>query len=140
MTQTWMLYPLFAMALLTLIVALRMLNLRIQSVRSGKLSLGYFRLNQGGEEPEAMKKASQHYANLFEMPVLFYLVVVVIYITNTTSVLLLVLAWLFVGLRVGHAYVHMGYNNVLHRLNVFLLSTFVMYAMWFVWFGQMLLA
>lgn len=134
MSPTWILYPLFAMALLTLFVALR-----IQSVRSGKLSVGYFRLNQGDEEPAVLARATQHYDNLFEMPVLYYLIVVVAFITSTVDVLMIVLAWSYVVLRIAHAYVHMTYNNVIHRKNVFLWSTFVLYTMWFVWFIQSLL-
>ena len=101
MLPTWILYPLFAMALLTLFVALRMLSLRIKSVRSGKLSVGYFRLNEGGEVPGVLARATQHYDNLFEMPVLFYLVVIVIFITNRVDVLQLILAWLYFVSRVA---------------------------------------
>lgn len=138
MSPTWILYPLFAMALLTLFVALRMLLLRIQSVRSGKLTVGYFRLNEGGEVPDDLARATQHYDNLFEMPVLFYLIVVVLFMTSSVNILFVILAWSYVGFRIAHAYVHMTYNNVIHRKNVFLLGTFVLYSMWFIWFGKML--
>ena len=138
MQTTWILYPLFAMALLTLFVALRMLLLRIKAVRSGDLSVSYFRTNAGGEEPDALRKTTQHYDNLFEMPVLFYLVVIVIFISNSVDVVQLVLAWAYFLLCVAHAYIHIGYNNVLHRMKIFLFSTVVMYSMWFVWFGKTL--
>lgn len=138
MHNTWILYPLFAMALLTLIVALCMLKLRIKSVRSGELSVSYFQTNEGDEEPDALKKTTQHYDNLFEMPILFYVIVIVIFITDRVDVIQLVLAWSYFIFRVAHAYIHIGYNNVIHRKNAFLLSTFVLYSMWFLWFGEMM--
>lgn len=138
MQQTWMLYPLFAMALLTLFIAVRMLLLRIKAVRSKELKLGYFRLNEGGEVPGDLARTTQHYDNLFEMPVLFYLIVVVIFITASVDILFVTLAWSYVVLRVGHAFVHITYNNVIHRMYFFTLSTIVMFAMWIVWFEKML--
>ena len=140
MQTTWILYPLFAMALLTLVVALRMLLLRISAVRNGSLNLSYFRTNEGAKAPTALTQTTQHFDNLFEMPVLFYAIVIILYITASASPLLLVLAWSFVVLRLCHAYVHMTYNNVLHRLNVFLASTLVMFSMWFIWFGKTVLS
>ena len=134
MTNTWILYPLFAMVLLTLFIAVRILLLRIRAVREGSLSLGYFRTNKGAEAPTALTQTTQHFDNLFEMPVLFYVIVIVLYVTATVDQIQLVLAWCFVVLRLGHAYVHITYNNVVHRLYVFLASTLVMYAMWFIWF------
>ena len=138
MSQTWILYPLFAMALLAFFVALRMLLLRVKYVRSRKLSVGYFRLNEGGEVPNDLARATQHYDNMFEMPVLFYLIVVVLFITSSVDLLLVILAWSYFGFRIAHAYVHMTYNNVIHRKNVFLLGAFVLYSMWFIWFGKMM--
>ena len=93
MQTTWILYPLFAMALLTLVVALRMLLLRISAVRNGSLNLSYFRTNEGAKAPAALTQTTQHFDNLFEMPVLFYAIVIILYITASASPLLLVLAW-----------------------------------------------
>ncbi len=140
MSQTWILYPLFAMALLTLLVSVRMLRMRVRAVREGSLRLSYFRTNQGAEAPMPLTQTTQHFDNLFEMPVLFYVITIIIYVTHSATPLLLVLAWAYVGLRLGHAYVHMTYNNVLHRLNVFLASTLVMFAMWFIWVGEMVVS
>lgn len=140
MSQTWILYPLFAMVLLTLFVAFRMLLLRIKAVRGGSLTVGYFRLNEGGEVPGDLARATQHYDNLFEMPVLFYLIAVVIFITSSVDILFVILAWSYVACRIGHAYVHMTYNNVIHRKNVFLLGVTVIYSMWIIWFVKTLLS
>jgi hypothetical protein len=40
-------------------------------------------------------------------------------------------AWLYVGLRMLHSAVHIGYNNVVHRLVVFTASNFVLIMLWY---------
>lgn len=68
------------------------------------------------------KQAEQHYENLFEMPVLFYVVLLLAFVTQTASVGLVFLAWAYVAARAAHSYVHLGENKLLLRRNVFLVS------------------
>ena len=42
------------------------------------------------------------------------------------------LAWVYVVLRVGHSFIHLGYNRVPHRLIAFALSNFVLTGLWLV--------
>ena len=46
--------------------------------------------------------------------------------------LALTLAWLYVACRIAHSFVHLTYNNVLHRLATFGASTVVLLALWVV--------
>ena len=39
------------------------------------------------------------------------------------------LAWAFVAARIAHSLVHIGYNNVLHRLTVFALGNTILLVM-----------
>jgi hypothetical protein len=48
----------------------------------------------------------------------------------------LVLAWLFVGLRVAHTVVHLTLNHVLLRLSVFALAVTTMLALWVMTFWR----
>jgi hypothetical protein len=66
-----MLYPLFAMVLVTFAVAIQLFRLRVQAVKAGKLRLSQFRLNTG-EMPDSIAQAARNYTNLFEVPMLFY--------------------------------------------------------------------
>ena len=72
----------------------------------------------------------QHYENLFELPVLFYIVCTSLYATAHVDTLNLVLAWAFVLSRFAHAYIHIGKNRLLRRRNVFLLSSVILLGMW----------
>ena len=126
-----MFYPMFAMVLLTFAVAFYMFIQRLGAVKQHKVSLGYFRLNSGAAEPPArMVAASNHFSNLFEVPVLFYTVCLLAMIMNLQGPLLVLIAWIFVAARVLHALIHVTYNNVLHRTLAFSISVICVLAMW----------
>lgn len=95
---------------------------RVQSIRSGALRLSYDPIDKGAEPPPLVAKTTNHFANLFEMPVLFYVVVVLLITLQVQSQVAVIAAWLFVGFRALHALVHITYNNVNHRLLAFSLS------------------
>ena len=140
MQTSWILYPMFAMVMLTVVIAMRMLQLRFRAVIQDNLNPGYFKLNRGGKPPEYMTQVEQHYINLFESPVLFYVIVVLAYVVQFVDVISLCLAWGFVVARVGHAYVHTGQNRILQRRNVFLLSIALLVTLWCYVFMKLLLS
>jgi len=130
MQQTWILYPLFVMVVLSIAVGLRMLQLRFRAVAQDGLVPAYFQLNRGGKPPDYMLQAEQHFTNLYETPVLFYTVVILIYVLNMTSLATLLLAWAYVASRLLHAYVHMGQNRLVNRRRVFLSSIVLLTLLW----------
>jgi hypothetical protein len=134
------LYPVFAMFLLVAIVLARMRRLRFAAVRSGAVSIKYYRAYQGGEEPEALRVISRHFVNLFEMPVLFYVGVIMTYITHNASTWLVGVAWLYVALRYVHSYVHLGSNDVRVRVTVYFASAIVLLLLWASLFVQLVTA
>ena len=125
-----MIYPMFAMVVLTAVVLVTLFRARVAAVHQGQVSLAYFGIYQGGAEPESSAKAARHFANLFETPVLFYVVCLAAMVTNVTGVAMRVLAWTYVAVRLAHAYVHLGGNRIRHRLRVYFLSCLVLLAMW----------
>lgn len=130
MNQDLMLLPLIAMFLLTFLVGLRMLALRFRAVRKDNLNPAHFLLNRGGKLPDYLAKVSNHHANLFEWPLWFYVVCLILYAGKRVDLTYLVLAWLFVGLRSAHACVHMTYNNLRHRRHVFLYGILILLLIW----------
>jgi hypothetical protein len=130
MQQTWILYPLFVMVLLSMLVGFRMLQLRLRAVYQDGLPAGYFLLNRGGKPPAYMLQAEQHYMNLYETPVLFYAVVILIYVLNMTNLFSLILAWAYTASRLLHAFVHLGQNRLLQRRNIFLTSIAILALLW----------
>lgn len=125
-----MLYPLFAMVLLTFAVAFYMFRLRVNAVKSGKVRLSYFRLNSGAEPPEALQQAARNYSNLFEVPVLFYTASVLAIATNMNGIGIIIVSWLFVFSRIAHSWIHLTTNNVMHRLKAFMAGNVCVLVLW----------
>ncbi len=118
------------MAFLTLFIGVKGLFLRIRAVKNDGLKPSYFLLNSGEKPPEYVTKFSQHYENLFELPVLFYVVTILLLVIEKVDVLYLVLAWLYLFFRVCHAYIHTTSNKLSRRKNIFLLSAIILYIIW----------
>jgi hypothetical protein len=62
--------------------------------------------------------------------VLFYVLCLALHVTASVTVPQLVLAWVFVALRVAHSLIHCTYNRVMHRFMVFVLGMLCLLAMW----------
>jgi len=75
-------------------------------------------------------QASDNFRNLFEVPVLFYLLCALVLASNNSSLFFVVGAWAFVALRFGHSFIQCTYNNVMHRFACFATSSLILLAMW----------
>jgi hypothetical protein len=87
-------------------------------------------LYRGYDEPEKLAVHSRHVVNLFETPLLFYLICIVAFVTEQSGTVLVALAWLYVGLRFVHSYIHLTSNVVLQRFRVFILSMLTLMIIW----------
>ena len=125
-----MFYPMCALVLVTFTVLLINFIWRVHAVRARQVSIKYFRVFEGVEAPEHIKAGARHYANLFELPVLFYVAGLVALVRQMESALLINLGWAFVLFRLIHAMIHMSYNNVVHRMLAFWGGALVVLAMW----------
>lgn len=131
------LHPLLAMVALTIIVALRMYFHRIAFMKSHRIHPQKVHSRTKGAEHLTDTRASDNFMNLFEMPVLFYVACITIYITQTQTLLLLVLAWTYVVLRCIHSIIHCSYNKVMHRFSAFILSALVLLVIWLIIASQL---
>ena len=130
MEDKLILYPIFPMLALTVYVALRTFLMRISAVKSGAISHKFYRLYNEGIEPAAQQANTRHFSNLLEIPPLFYITCILIYVTGINSLLLMICAWLFVLSRFIHSYVHLGSNRLTQRYQIFFLSVFPLVMMW----------
>jgi hypothetical protein len=80
--------------------------------------------------PGAVSLPNRNFMNLLELPMLFYVVCVGLYITLSVDAAAVALAWLYFALRVLHSLVHLTYNNVFHRLGAYAASTLVLGLLW----------
>lgn len=138
MTQPIVL-PLVAMVFLTIIVAIVMYRRRVKAIKSERIHPQKVHSRKGGLEHFADTRASDNYMNLFELPVLFYVAIFTIMLTNNSSNLMVALAWAFVIFRVAHSIIHCTYNKVMHRFTAFLLSFITLTAMWLILASNLIL-
>jgi hypothetical protein len=132
MTRIAILYPMFALALLTIIVLSCIPFARFGAAKRGEVNKGDFRYGESPRVPGKVSLPNRNLMNLLELPVLFYVVCIVLYATDTVSAAAVGLAWSFVAARVLHSVIHLTYNNVMHRLAAFTASNFVLVALWIV--------
>jgi hypothetical protein len=122
--------PVFALGVWTFVV-LNVLGIsRIRAGAKGKIRPSDFRLGESENVPEKVRLANRNYMNLLELPVLFYVVCVVAYVSATVSAAVLVAAWAFVALRVVHSVIHLTSNHVMHRLYAFVAGNTVLLVLW----------
>ncbi len=129
--QQQILMPLLAMVALTAAVWLWMYYTRISGMRSQRIAPE--RLNTRAALsllPEPALRAAENFKNLFEVPVLFYVAVLLLYFGTWVDLVFTGLAWAYVGLRIVHSGIHLTYNRVVHRFAVYVISCFILAAMW----------
>lgn len=124
------LYPVFALALWTSLVLVQIPIARFRSAFKREIVADDFKYGESSSVPAHVSIPNRNYMNLLELPVLFYVGCLLIYVTGGASQTMVTVAWLYVALRVVHSVIHLSYNHVIHRLMVFAVSNFVLIALW----------
>jgi hypothetical protein len=122
--------PVLALVALTFMVLLRIPFVRIRAARARRVTVSDFELGESPRVPGDVSLPNRNYMNLLELPMLFYVLALALYVTQRVDAVELTLAWLYVALRVAHSCVHLTVNHVLARLAVFASSNVVLSAMW----------
>ncbi|MEJ2513620.1 MAG: MAPEG family protein [Gammaproteobacteria bacterium] len=128
--STLMFWPMAAMALLTAVAWVTMGRRRFAAVRSREVALDDFRGDRQTPLPAPAAIATRHFANHFEIPVLFYVVCLLYLVFGAGDTLAAILAWAFVLVRAGHAREHLGRNQVATRFRLYVASTCMVWALW----------
>ena len=127
-----MLYPMFALAFWTGLVLLLVPFVRARSALRREIAVDDFRFGESAAVPTHVSIPNRNYMNLLELPVLFYVVCLVLYVTGGASSPAIGVAWTYVALRVVHSAIHLTYNHVIHRLTAFALSNVALVLLWVV--------
>ena len=111
-------WPILVQMLLTMTL-FGLLGLRkAQAIKAGGIDLKAVKLNNNAW-PDRVVQVGNNINNQFETPVLFYVVSVALYVLGAVTPVILALAWLYVGLRIAHAVIHITTNKVPLRMKVF---------------------
>ena len=79
-----------------------------------------------------MQQVSNAYQNQLEVPVLFYVLVVLAILTRKADLLLVAMSWIFVASRLAHALIHTTSNRLQHRFLAFLVGVGTLALMWII--------
>jgi hypothetical protein len=125
------LMPLLCMVLLTFLVWVFMYVTRLHEINSKGIHPQ--KLATRAEVAAVLTQSAapaDNLKNLFEMPVLFYVVTLLSLVLLIQDETLVWMAWLFTGLRALHSIIHCTYNITTHRFIAYLASSLVLFAMW----------
>jgi len=131
------LLPLFVEVILTFVLLFWSAPLRTRALRSGAVRAEDVALREPNWPQQATKVANS-YANQFELPVLFYVLTILAYMTHKAGIVFVVLAWIFVIFRLLHAFVHVTSNTVNVRGPLFGVSAVVLAVMWIIYIVEVL--
>jgi hypothetical protein len=130
MPQNAIFSPFFAMVLLTFVVWLYMYFRRLNFIASKKLKTEELTDSLLAQlSPPAVSNPSNNFKNLFEIPVIFYALVLYLFSTRQVDVLYVNAAWVFVIFRALHSAVHCTFNLINLRFGFYLISSI---AIWFI--------
>ena len=129
MDRILIVYPAFAVVLLTLFSMIKMRLVLDKHLKSRTLKFKYLKVYDG-TVPEDLEQARQHYKNYFELPVLFYVLLIFIYATDNVNQYDVIFAWLFVFFKSAHSFIRMTNNYVPNRAKAFILAVIVLLCGW----------
>ena len=93
---------------------------RVAAVRGNRVQPDNYKATT--DEPDDLRVYTRAVANQFEMPVVFYVLVLASLMATTASWITVALAWIYVILRGIHAREMIGDNTVLKRRKIFIQS------------------
>jgi hypothetical protein len=122
--------PFFAMIALTFIVWIYMYSKRIPFIRRTKPTPEQLTPTEFARiSPPDVSNPSDNLKNLFELPTVFYALLLYLFVTNQVDSVYLAAAWAFVGLRVLHSLIHCTINAAIVRFAVYAAASI---ALWFI--------
>ena len=116
--------PLCVMAFLKIFLTFRLLSLAYSDIKKKNIKLSQFRLYEG-DFPDKLWSARYQFQNMFEVPILFYVLCLINMTIKNYNQIDIILAWGFVVFRVLHFFVRLKNQrnlNIRPRTLTFVLS------------------
>ena len=126
-----LLIPLLALVFLTFLVWVYMYVTRLREIKGKSIDPQTLDTRVHGQALLTNSAAqADNLKNLFELPVLFYVAVLLTLVLMIQDRLLVQLVWGYVALRYLHSLVHCTYNRVMHRFIAYAASCLVLMIIW----------
>ena len=132
MAKYTIILPLMTMVFLTFLVTIRLMIVTTRATLKKDVRYSFFRLftTPGLETPFIIESARQHYKNMFELPILFYLLCILFLLFNNFTSIDVYLAWGFVISRIVHSIIRIPNQNVNYRFAAFLIGFIILLIEW----------
>lgn len=133
------LLPVFVMVAMTFVLMFWMGAARASSIRHGQVKVKDIALGQSAW-PVRETQLGNAFHNQLQLPMLFYVLVVLAMLTRQADLLFVAMSWVFVVLRIAHAGIHVTSNYVPRRFYAFLAGAIVLLSMWLIFAVRLLVA
>jgi hypothetical protein len=137
MTLQAILLPLFVEVILSFVLFFWMAGLRTRNFSSAAVRPEDIALREP-KWPKRTTQVANSFANQFELPVLFYVLTILVYVTHQATVIFVILAWIFVIFRLLHAYVHVTSNVVRLRGSLYMVAALALAINWVIYIAEVL--
>jgi len=124
MDQDLILWPLVAQVILVILLFIRLGQLKDRARAAGVVDFELTALDNDAW-PDDVRQVANNIRNQFQVPVLFFVLVLALHARSSVDIYALVFAWIFVATRVMHSLIHVGSNFVPRRTRAFKLSLVV---------------
>ena len=132
------LLPVFVEVTLIFVLMFVMGRARLGAIGAGETRIDDIALGQQNW-PERALKAANAFNNQFQIPVLFYVLVILALYTRKADLIFVVMSWIFVISRILHAGIHGTTNYVPHRFGAYFVGVVVLLIMWIIFALRILL-
>jgi hypothetical protein len=131
MPQTAIFGPFLASMLLTIVVWAYMLFRRVRWMNDSKITPEDLLVPGALAQlsPPAVSNPSDNLKNLFEIPVLFYAICLMLFATSQVDAAYVYAGWVFFVFRVLHSVVHCMFNRIMLRFYLYLVATLAAFFM-----------
>lgn len=120
--------PLLAHMLLVFALFIKLGIEKTKAIRAGQVNRAAAALDNT-VWPEGVRKVSNNIDNQFQVPMMFYALSFIAYLSGSSGPVTLAMLGLFAASRYAHAYIHITSNYVPHRFRTFVFGTLVLLAL-----------
>jgi len=129
MSVASILLPVFVQVALTFVLLMRLGSGRLRTLSAGNTKVRDIALGESNW-PADVTQVGNCFNNQFQLPMLFYVLVVLALVLHKADLLFVIMSWIFVISRIVHAGVHITSNNVNQRFAAYTVGMVVLLLMW----------
>tara|TARA_B100001113_G_scaffold321893_1_gene292039 strand:+ start:93 stop:512 length:420 start_codon:yes stop_codon:yes gene_type:complete len=129
MEKIQIIYPIFPLVFLTFFSLAHYNRVFSREYKNNNIKSEWFRLYKG-DLPDSAVIVREHYKNLFELPIFFFLLCIILYLLERVESIDVILAWIFVFFKIVHSIVRLTTNNIRKRAYSFIICYFVLLFGW----------